>query len=533
MKPLLSVQNVTVLLKKHPENALASTLISSLNFDIYPKQTLALLGETGSGKSLTALSILGLLPNSMNMTKESKILLGEQNLLMLPEYQMRKIRGKEIAMIFQEPMTSLNPVSTIGHQIGESVRLHRGLKNQTLRLEVYRLLETVQIPDAERVYNAYPHQLSGGMKQRVMIAMALTGNPKLLIADEPTTALDVTIQAQILILLKQLQAEYGMSILFITHDLAVAAKMADEVVVLHQGIKVEQGKMGSILNHATHPYTQKLISASPTLQKAKVSDLSETVLTVEDLKIHFPIKQGFFKRTVGMVRAVDEVSFSLREGETLAIVGESGSGKTTLAKGIMSLIRPIEGKIVLLNQSLLQLSARQLRKKRDEFQIIFQDPLSAMNPRFRIKDILEEGMLALGVGSDAAERMDRIDHLLEQVGLLPEHKQRYPHQLSGGQRQRVCIARALSVGPRLIVCDEPTSSLDVSVQAQIVDLFIQLQEELEISYLFITHNISLVRSMAHQVAVMHAGKFVETGSVEQVLNDPKHPYTKTLLAAVP
>lgn len=533
MKPLLQVKDLSIYLKHHNATDFPSALVSNINFEIFPKQTLALLGETGSGKSLTALSVLGLLPPGLLAAKESEINLEGQNLLNLSEAKLRKIRGKEIAMIFQEPMTSLNPVFTIGEQIAEVLRLHRGLRGKLLQLEIYKLLESVQIKEGERVYRAYPHQLSGGMKQRAMIAMALAGKPKLLIADEPTTSLDVTIQAQILVLLKELQAEYNMSILFITHDLAVASKMADEVVVLYQGSQVEQGNVEKILFHATEDYTKKLVSAAPKLKKEEVPPNNETILSVENLKVHFPIKRGLFKRTVGFVKAVDDVSFSLRDGETLAIVGESGSGKTTLARGIMSLIKPNAGKVILLNQSLLDLKPRQLRQKRDEFQIIFQDPFSAMNPRLRVKDIIEEGMLALGIGSDATERMDRMDHLLQQVGLLSEHKYRYPHQLSGGQRQRVCIARALAVGPRLLVCDEPTSSLDVSVQAQIIDLFIQLQQDLEISYLFITHNISLVRAMAHQVAVMKDGQFVEHGTVDRVLEHPQHSYTKTLLDAVP
>lgn len=532
-KSLLAVKNLKIFATRNMVDPNCSVLVNDVSFEIFPKQTLVLLGETGSGKSLTALSILRLLPSGLLLSKESKILLKDRDLLNLPEIRLRKIRGKEIAMIFQEPQTSFNPVQTIGNQIGEILRLHQGLKRKALRLETYKLLEAVQISEVDRVSRAYPHQLSGGMKQRAMIAMALAGKPKLLIADEPTTALDVTIQAQILDLLKALQIKYDMSILFITHDLAVASKMADDVVILQQGKKVEQGSMDHILFAPTHPYTKKLMNAAPRLEKMPALDSDEILLSVQDLKIHFPIRQGLFKRVVGRVPAVDGVSFTLREGETLAIVGESGSGKTTLAKGIMSLIRPNSGEIILLNESMTQLSARRLRQKRDEFQIIFQDPFSAMNPRLRVKDIIEEGMLALNIGTDAEERADRIAHVIEQVGLLPEHLDRYPHQLSGGQRQRVCIARALVVGPRLLVCDEPTSSLDVTVQAQIMDLFIRLQQELDISYVFITHNISLVQTLAHQMAVMQAGRFVEYGPVDRVLNDPQHPYTKILLEAVP
>lgn len=546
MKPLLSVNNLNVFVQNgsvqsdptqngsEPDNT-TNTIIRALDFNIFPKQTLCLLGETGSGKSLTALSILRLLPPGVRLSKTSSILFEETELLNLSEIQMRKVRGKEIAMIFQEPMTSLNPVFTIGFQIEEVLKLHsdKRLGRKQLRFETFKLLEAVQMIDIERVYQAYPHQLSGGMKQRAMIAIALAGKPKLLIADEPTTALDVTIQAQILSLLKELQAKFNMSILFITHDLKIAAKMADQVIVLQHGNKVEEGTIDSILTAPKHPYTQKLVSAAPKMEKTAVSPDSEIILSVKDLEIYFPIKGGLFKRTIGYVKAVDNINLTLKEGETLAIVGESGSGKSTLARGIMSLIKPNAGEVVLLNQNLSRLSTRQLRQKRDEFQMIFQDPFSAMDPRLRVKDIIEEGMLALKVGSDSAERLERIDYLLEQVGLLPEHKFRYPHQLSGGQRQRVCIARAMAVGPRLLVCDEPTSSLDVSVQAQIIDLFIELQTELEISFLFITHNISLVPAIAHQVAVMQAGKIVEYGSVNEVFTQPKHPYTRALLELAP
>lgn len=520
MQPLLSVKKLNAKLKS--ENQFIS-LLDNINFEILPEQTLALLGETGSGKSLTALSICRLLSQSILLDKKSEICLEGKNLLTLSESEMRGVRGKKIAMIFQDPMTSFNPVFTIGHQIEEVLKNHRGLQRKLLQKEVYRLLETVQMSDIERVYKAYPHQLSGGMKQRAMIAMALAGEPKLLIADEPTTALDVITQAQILALLKRLQAELGMGILFITHDLAVASKMADKIAIMKAGSIIEQGLVEDV----------KLKPITPHLKIIPVLENAETILSINHLDIHFPIKRGIFNKTVGYVSAVEGVSLTVKEGETLAIVGESGSGKTTLAKGILSLIKPTSGEVILLHENLAKLSQKQLRKKREEFQIIFQDPLSAMDPRCRIKEIIEEGMLALKIGSDQIERDERIHFLLQEVGLLPEHLKRYPHQLSGGQRQRVCIARALAVGPRLLVCDEPTSSLDVSVQAQIIDLFIRLQEELEITYLFITHNIALVRAMAHRVAVMKGGKIVEYGTVEQVLNNPQHVYTKALLAAAP
>jgi peptide/nickel transport system ATP-binding protein len=528
MQPILNVENLSINLRIGVE---FKPLVQNLNFKIEPQKTLALLGETGSGKTLTALSILRLLSNDLFISKESQLNFLDQDLLLLSEVNMRKIRGSKIAMVFQEPSMAFNPVMTIGHQIEEVLKIHKNLSGSALKLEANRLLEMVQLNEVERVYRSYVHQLSGGMKQRAMIAMSLAGDPKLLIADEPTSALDVTTQDQILNLLKQLQAELGMSILFITHDLAVAAKMADEIAVMQHGKIVEQGATNIILHDAKHLYTQKLISALPTLEKPLVSAEHETLLIVEHLKIYFPIKKGIWSRTIGYFNAVDNVSFALKEGETLSIVGESGSGKTTLAKGIMSLIKPTSGEISILGKSLSKCSARQLRQLREDFQIIFQDPFSAMDPRFTIKEVIEEGMLALSIGSDATEREDRINYVLEQVGLKPEHKYRYPHQMSGGQRQRVCIARSLVVGPRLIVCDEPTSNVDRMVQAQLIDLFIQLQQEFEIAYVFITHNMDIVRAMAHQVAVMQAGKIVEYGSADKVLSAPEHPYTRELLRA--
>jgi len=531
MQALLSVRNLSARLKSEDQ---CVSLLNNINFEICPEQTVALLGETGSGKSLTALSICRLLSQSIFLSPESEVLLQGKNLLTLSEIEMRRVRGKQIAMIFQEPTTSFNPVFTIGHQIEEVLLHHQRLARKGLEKVVYRLLENVHIAEVERVYKAYPHQLSGGMKQRAMIAMALAGEPKLLIADEPTTALDVITQAQILVLLKQLQAKFGMGILFITHDLSVAAEMADQIIVMQAGRIIEQrGELqkSPLTPHPPQPPLKGGSFQRGGLEVKSILNDAETLLSVEHLDIYFPIKRGIFNKTVGYVRAVEKISLTVRKGETLAIVGESGSGKTTLARGIMSLIKPTQGEVDLLGENLAHLSQKQLRKKRAEFQIIFQDPLSAMDPRCRIKAILEEGMIALKIGADQNERDERINALLDAVGLLPEHLTRYPHQLSGGQRQRVCIARALAVGPRLLVCDEPTSSLDVSVQAQIIDLFIRLQKELEIAYLFITHNIALVRTMAHRVIVMKDGKMVEQGTVEQVLNAPQHPYTKALLIA--
>ncbi len=522
MQPLLEIKKLAVV---HKSQHKLDPILKDINFQILPKQTLVLLGETGSGKSVTALSILRLLEPSLWMMRHSEILLEGEDLLLLSEIAMRKVRGRKIGMIFQDPATSFNPVLTIGQQIEEVLKLHRYLSGKPARLQALHLLELVQLEHKDRVYHSYPHQLSGGMKQRAMIAMALAGDPKLLIADEATTALDVITENQILTLLKQIQAELGMGIVFITHNLNVAAKMADTIAILKNGELVEQGDKQQILEHPTHPYTQKLINAQPSLTKPFVSSECETVLSVNNLQIHFGSRKE-------KVLAVEDVSLSLREGETLAIVGGSGSGKTTLAKGIMGLLDKDRGEVSILGKNLNKLSARQLRRKRSEFQMIFQEPMSAMDPRFTVKDILEEGMLALEIGgSSKAERKERMFYLLDQVGLLPEHLSRYPHQLSGGQRQRVCIARALAVGPTLWVCDEPTSSLDRSVQAQMIDLLLSLQEEYEIAYLLITHDFSVVRAMAHRVAVMQSGKIVEYGLVGEVLNAPRHEYTRALLDA--
>ncbi len=536
MQPLLAVENLRVVIESQTGNVEA---VRQASFEVKPGQTFALLGESGSGKSVTALSILQLLQRNALFGKDSRIVFRGLDLLDLPEYQMRDIRGRDIAMIFQEPMTSMNPIMTIGAQIAEVLRLHQGMKSSKSRQETCRLLELVNIADSERIARSYPHQLSGGMRQRAMIAMALAGRPKLLIADEPTTALDVTTQAQIITLMQQLQAEFGMAILFITHDIALASSIATDVAIMQSGEVVEQGNFEQVLKNPKHLYTRRLLAASPKEQKGSIADSGNNennkreneVLLVQNLKVYYPIKKGLFRRTVGFVKAVDDVSFVIREGETLALVGESGSGKTTLGKTVMSLIQKTSGTVCVLGEDLSLLSQSRLRKSRSEFQIIFQDPFSAMDPRMRIRSILLEGMLALNIGGDAAEREERIDYILQEVGLKPEFKFRFPHELSGGQRQRVCIARALCLGPRLLVLDEPTSNLDVSVQAQTLDLLLRLQKEFDLSYLFITHNMAIVQAMAHSIAVMKNGRMVEYGGAEEVLQHPAHPYTKELLAA--
>jgi len=582
--------------------------VDDVHFSISRGETFALVGESGCGKSVTALSLMRLVPEPGGRIIGGTVQLDGMDILSLPEMEMRSIRGGRMAMIFQEPMTSLNPVMTIGSQIGESLKLHLNMTGRVQKKRVVELLEQVGLPDAPRRLEEYPHQLSGGMKQRVMIAMALAGEPELLIADEPTTALDVTTQAQILALLKELQQKTGMSILLITHDLGIVAEMADRVAVMYAGQIVEQSQRQTFFTNPTHPYSQALFRSLPSYEKRnqtlsvirgfvpklqqkfthcrfadrcdyvfdhcreaapKWSELdgnggvrcflyedqaikpkdtghytgdtparvfvppvsNKILLDVKDLKVHFPIQKGVLKRTVGHVRAVDGVSVQIPVGRTLALVGESGCGKTTAGKGILQLIRPTSGKVIFDGMDLISLDSGRLRAKRQDMQIIFQDPFSSMNPRMLVNDIIGEGLLTQGVARE--ERHKQVEKLLQQVGLNPEMKNRYPHEFSGGQRQRIAIARALAVKPKLIVCDEPTSALDVSVQAQILNLLKDLQRELGLTYLFITHNISVIAYLADEIAVMYLGRIVEYGSVERVLNQPRHPYTQALLSAVP
>ena len=603
---LLTLDNVCVELGRG-ESAIRP--VDGVSLEIRKGETYALLGESGCGKSMTALSILRLLPQPIGRITAGHIHLGNEDLTALPESQMRRIRGRRIAMIFQEPMTSLNPVLTIGDQIGEVINQHHGLKGRAAKERVLELLNAVGIPDVRRRYTEYPHQLSGGMKQRVMISIALAGEPDLLIADEPTTALDVTIQAQVLELLQKLQQETHMAILLITHDLGIVAGMADRVAVMYAGQLVEEVSRDRFFGNAQHPYSQKLFESLPEVRKrdqplstirgtvptldrvftgcrfvdrcdyawnhchtqlpgwnstetghyarchlldtslsipasvARHQDKSTTpaghssrgdrLLQVSDLKVHFPIHKGILKRVAGYVYAVDGVSMSIPLGCTQALVGESGCGKTTVGKGILQLIRPTAGRVQFEDTELTTLKGKQLRMMRSDFQFIFQDPYSSMNPRMMVGDIVEEGMIAQGIGNTKQARRARVDELFRQVGLPAAHTQQYPHEFSGGQRQRICIARALAVDPRLIVCDEPTSALDVSVQAQILNLLKALQNSLGLSYLFITHNLSVVSYLADRVAVMYLGRIVEEGPVAEVLETPLHPYTRALLSAVP
>lgn len=537
--------------------------VDGVDFQVERGENFTLLGESGSGKSITALAVSRLLPRAADIAAGA-ILLNGVDLLALSERAMRKVRGRRVAMIFQEPQTSLNPVLTVETQIGETLRQHQGLTSRARRDKTLELLEAVGIAEPARRMGDYPHQFSGGMKQRVMLAQALAGEPELLIADEPTTALDVTTQAQVLALLKQLQRDRGLTVLFITHDLAVASQVADQVAVMRGGRLLEKAAKGRFFSGPRHSWSKKLLASLPDPAQRRALKpgpaLEQPLLKVADLQVRFPRRRGLFGGPAGYLHAVDGVSLELRQGQTVAVVGESGSGKTTLGKGVLQLVKPAGGAAWLEGDNLLALTPAQLRRRRADMQIVFQDPFSSMNPRMMIKDIIGEGLLVRrqaggtegsgprtggrpgaapeagpSAGADAgpAEQGDGIDELLLRVGMEPGFKYRYPHELSGGQRQRVCIARALAVKPKLLVCDEPTSALDLTVQAQILDLLARLQDELGLAYLFITHNIGVVASFAHYVAVMRQGRLVEQGEVEAVLTRPEHEYTKALLAAAP
>lgn len=541
--PVLKVNGLTVKVGE-------TTLIDNIQFEIQSGEIFALVGESGSGKSLTSLAIMRLLPDALKITS-GEIMLNQQSLFTLPEFQMQKVRGRQVAMIFQEPMTSLNPVMKVGEQIAEVLRVHLGLSKKQARLKVVELLNEVGIPDADARYDWYPHQLSGGQKQRVMIAMALACEPDLLIADEPTTALDVTIQAQVLELLKKIRDQRGLSILFITHDMGVVNEMADRVAVMRQGKIVEQASKNHFFDSPQHPYTQKLLADAVPEREDRPVSRAQALLQVNDLKVHFPIKKGLFQRTVGHVKAVDGVTLTISKGQTLALVGESGSGKSTIGHAILKLVAATSGEVVFQNASsgeadlnsvdfksdkldLIKLTEKQMKPLRKKVQVIFQDPFSALNPRMTVIEIIREGMNSLQVGPKGkADQDERIIELLEQVGLLPEHQFRYPHEFSGGQRQRIGIARALAVEPELIICDEPTSALDVSVRAQVLTLLNDLQKKYQMSYLFITHDLSIIPAIAHQVAVMKNGKIVEQGDVASVMTNPQHDYTRQLLDSAP
>ena len=525
--PLLTVENLQLSFAN-------DRVIKGISFKINKGETFALVGESGSGKSLAALSVFRLHPSQSSLQVDC-IQLAEIDILRTPEAKLCTVRGRRVAMIFQDPMSSLNPVVSIGQQIAETIQLHFSLTKTQCTAKVLLLLEQVGIPEASRRINEYPHQLSGGQRQRVMIAIALAGEPDLLIADEPTTALDVTIQAQILQLLKKIQQENGMALWLISHDLALVSNMADRVAVMQSGRIVEVAENKQIFSNAQHPYTQKLLSALPDINYCAEyeKNAAPDILKITGFKVHYPIRKGLFKRIVDYVKAVDDVSLTLQAGKTLALVGESGCGKTSLGKGLLNLIPSTAGKVEFGGVDLASLSSEELRAQRAAMQIVFQDPFAAMNPRMLILDIIAEGIRTLHKDINEQDCIATVTSLLKQVGLDETALYRYPHEFSGGQRQRICIARALAVKPKLIVCDEPTSALDVSVQKQIIELLKHLQQTENISYLFITHDLAVVAEIADEIAVMYQGKIVEHGTVDQVLRHAEHPYTQKLLSAVP
>ena len=524
MTPVLDVQDLRI---SFAQDGATVEAVRGVSFQVSRGETVALVGESGSGKSVTALSTVSLLGDSA--TVEGSITYEGKQMVGASEAALQKVRGNDISFIFQEPMTSLNPLHTLEKQLTESIALHQGIQGKAARARVLELLTRVGIRDPESRLSAYPHQLSGGQRQRVMIAMALANGPDLLIADEPTTALDVTIQAQILELLADLKRAEGMSLLFITHDLTIVRQIADRVCVMQNGEIVETGPTAEIFANPQHPYTQKLLGAEPTGQADPVPAGAREVVRTEDLRIWFPIKQGFMRRTVGHVKAVNAASLSVHEGETLGIVGESGSGKTTLALAIMRLISS-EGPIWFAGADIQGRSAGQLRDLRQYMQIVFQDPYGSLSPRMTVEQIVAEGLGVHGV-EKGRNRREMVAEMLTEVGLRPEMMHRYPHEFSGGQRQRIAIARAMILRPRLLVLDEPTSALDMTVQVQIVDLLRALQRKYKLTYLFISHDLRVVRALSHKVMVMKQGDVMEAGTVDEVFGAPKSDYTRTLMAA--
>ncbi len=554
-KMLISVEDLTV-------NFGVNRVVENLSFSVEPGKTVAVVGESGSGKSVTSLAVMRLADMMGATFSSGRILFGEKDLLQTSQKAMRRIRGKEIAMIFQEPMTSLNPVFTIGEQICEVLLLHEAMTKTTAMAEARRLLDMVRLPDSEQLLKRYPHQLSGGMRQRVMIAMALACRPKLLIADEPTTALDVTIQAQILHIMRDLQQELGMGMIFITHDMGVVAEMADDVVVMWKGKKVEEGPVSEIFANPQHPYTRTLLAAVPRLGsmtgevfpkrmpvtvlrdgapvivgEERVQDTArydeKPLLSVKDLSVSFDIRKSIFGKVTHRLSAVSKVGFDIYPGETLALVGESGSGKSTIGRTIQQLQTTMTGDIAFNGQPFSSMSKAERFRLRQDVQYIFQDPFASLDPRKTVGFSIAEPINTHGLilGTKAVRR--RVDELLERVGLTSAHADRYPHEFSGGQRQRVCIARALASEPKLIIADEALSALDVSIQAQIINLFMDLQAERGLAYLFISHDMAVVEEISHRVAVLYLGQIMEMGSRQQVFETPQHDYTRRLLSAVP
>jgi peptide/nickel transport system ATP-binding protein len=568
---LLRIEGLTTTFHTEDETVRA---VRDLDLEIHEGRTLGLVGESGSGKSVTSLSILRLLPDRVATIERGAVRFGGRDLIKVPEREMYEVRGAQISMIFQEPMTSLNPVLTVGSQVMEAIRIHQRTGKAEAREKTIRLFEEVGLPDPARRVDMYPHELSGGQQQRVMIAMALSCNPKLLIADEPTTALDVTIQAQILDLLRSLRDTRRMSILFISHDLGVISEIADEVAVMYRGRVVEHGTILDIFERPQHPYTKGLLACRPRLDSPyrhlpSVSDFMDVIelpdgeveirerepdlaryergpgppveagaggddlLVVEDLEVHFPIRKGVFQRVVDHVKAVDGISFRVRRGSTLGLVGESGCGKTTTGRAILRLVEPTAGRVVFDGRDLSRVHGEDLRRLRKDMQIIFQDPYGSLNPRLTVQSALTEPMEIHGIGSGRADRRERAAALLQEVGLKPEHLARFPHEFSGGQRQRICIARALTVDPTFIVCDESVSALDVSVQAQVLNLLKTLQAQRNLTYIFISHDLAVVKFMADDLAIMNAGLIVESGKASEIYRNPREDYTRHLIEAIP
>ncbi|SFG67268.1 ABC transporter ATP-binding protein [Pontibacter chinhatensis] len=572
--PILQVRDLETVFSTRSGNTKA---VDKISFDVYPGEVVAIVGESGSGKSVTALSLMRLLHAAGVTTEGSAIFnspkYGEVDLLQLREQQLQRVRGSEISMVFQEPMSSLNPVYTCGKQVAEVLLLHTKLSKKEAKERVLQLFEQVKLPDPERIYKAYPHELSGGQKQRVMIAMAMACKPALLIVDEPTTALDVTVQARVLQLIDELRVQENTAVLFISHDLGVVAGIADRVLVMYQGKVVEQGKVLDIFTNPQHPYTKGLLACRPQLATPPqailptISDfLSESkyndtpsepkkqtrtagaaatstakaaqyqkpvLLQAQDLKVYFPIQKGFLSRTAEYVKAVDGVSFEVKHGETLALVGESGSGKTTLGRALLRLVEPTAGRILFNGQDLTRLSPEELRKSRRHFQMVFQDPYASLNPMHTVGEAIMEPMQVHNFYKNDRERRGKAMELLDKVGLPEDSFQRYPHEFSGGQRQRISIARALALQPKCLICDEPVSSLDVSVQAQVLNLLNSLKRELQIACIFITHDLAVAKHMADRILVMNKGRIVESGTPDMLFEQPHHAYTRMLIDAIP